>query len=129
MSQITTWDEFPTIEYVPGVFRQAVCGEKVMMTKITYKPGVFVPEHKHEAEQIMLIVKGELRAKVGDEEKTVIAGDLLIIASNEIHSFRNLSSDIVIFHECFAPIRLEYLIGFKGPDPSLQMMKKGLQAK
>lgn len=37
--------------------------------------------------------------------------------------------NIVIFHACFAPIRLEYLIGFKGPDPSLQMMKKGLQAK
>ena len=36
MSQITTWDEFPTVEYVKGVHRQAVSGEKVMMTRIVY---------------------------------------------------------------------------------------------
>jgi hypothetical protein len=34
----------------------------------------------------------------------------------------------VVFYECFAPIRLEYLIGFKGPDPSLEMIKKNLSA-
>ena len=58
MSQITTWDEFPALEYVPNVFRQAVCGEKVMMTKITYKGQVTIPLHKHEAEQIMLVIAG-----------------------------------------------------------------------
>lgn len=40
-----------------------------------------------------------------------------------------MDSNFFSYHECFAPIRLEYLIGFKGPDPSLQMMKKGLQSK
>ena len=34
MSQITSWDEFPTVEYVKGVYRQTVSGEKVMMTRI-----------------------------------------------------------------------------------------------
>ncbi len=31
-----------------------------------------------------------------------------------------------MFYECFAPIRLEYLVGFKGPDPSLSMISSGL---
>ena len=43
MRQITTWDEFPTVEYVPGVFRQAVSGEKVMLTRIVYRGGVVSP--------------------------------------------------------------------------------------
>jgi len=127
MSQITTWDEFPAFEYVPNVLRQAVCGEKVMMTKITYKGQVTVPLHKHEAEQVMLMVQGRLWAKVGDEEQEVGPGALLVVNSNVPHAFRKLSEEDVVFHECFAPIRLEYLIGYKGPDPALAMIRQGLQ--
>ena len=74
MSQITTWEEFPAYPYVPGVLRQAVCGEKVMMTRITYQGDVTIPSHKHEAEQIMLVAQGRLWAKVGDEEQEVGPG-------------------------------------------------------
>jgi quercetin dioxygenase-like cupin family protein len=122
MSQITTWDESPTVEYVKGVYRQAVSGEKVMMTRIVYRDGVVIPEHSHEAEQIMLMERGRLWAKVGGEEREVGPGSLLVIPSNWIHSFRQLGDEDVVFYEAFAPIRLEYLVGFKGLDPSLAMM-------
>ena len=129
MSQITTWDEFQAREYVPNVFLQAVSGEKVMLTRITYKGQVTIPAHKHEAEQIMMMVQGRLWAKVGDEEQEVGPGKLLIVNSNVIHSFRKLSEEDVIFQESFAPIRLEYLPGYKGPDPALTMIKQGLPGK
>jgi quercetin dioxygenase-like cupin family protein len=128
VGQITSWDEFPTVEYVKGVFRQTVSGEKVMMTRIVYRDGVIVPDHSHPAEQIMLIESGRLWAKVGDEEQEVGPGSLLVIASNQVHAFRQLGTDDVVFYECFAPIRLEYLIGFKGPDPSLAMMHREFDA-
>ncbi len=124
MSQFCTWDDFPAVEYVPNVFRQAVCGEKAMMTRITYKNQVTIPDHKHEAEQIMLLAQGRLWAKVGDEQQEIGPGALLVIGSNVIHAFRKLSEEDVVFYECFAPIRLEYLIGYKGPDPALEMIKK-----
>ncbi len=123
MGQITTWDEFPTVEYVPGVFRQAVSGEKAMLTRIVYRGGVVIPEHSHPAEQIMLVEQGRLWAKVGSEEAEVGPGSLLVIASDQVHAFRQLSDEDVVFYEAFAPIRLEYLIGFKGPDKSLAMMQ------
>ncbi len=126
MRQITTWDEFPTVEYIPGVHRQTVSGEKAMMTRIVYRGGVVIPEHSHEAEQIMLVEHGRLWAKVGDEEAEVGPGSLLVIPSNWIHAFRQLGDEDAVFYECFAPIRLEYLVGFKGPDPSLSMIKQGL---
>jgi quercetin dioxygenase-like cupin family protein len=126
MRQITTWDEFPTVEYIPGVYRQTVSGEKTMMTRIVYRGGVVIPEHRHEAEQIMLIERGRLWAKVESEESEVGPGSLLVIPSNWIHAFRQLGDEDVVFYECFAPIRLEYLVGFKGPDPSLTMIEKGL---
>ena len=128
MGQITSWDELPTVEYVKGVFRQTVSGEKVMMTRIVYRDGVIVPDHSHPAEQIMLIESGRLWAKVGEEEQEIGPGSLLVIASNQVHAFRQLGTDDVVFYECFAPIRLEYLIGFKGPDPSLAMMHREFDA-
>ena len=124
MGQITRWDEFPTVEYVKGVFRQTISGEKVMMTRIVYRDGVVIPDHSHEAEQIMLVESGRLWAKVGDEEQEVGPGSLLVIASNQVHAFRQLGDEEVVFYEAFAPIRLEYLIGFKGRDPSLAMMHR-----
>ncbi len=128
MGQITTWDEFPTVEYIPGVRRQTVSGEKVMMTRIVYHGGVVVPGHHHPAEQIMLIERGRLWAKVGDEEAEVGPGSLLVIPSDCVHAFRQLDDEDVVFYESFAPIRLEYLVGFKGPDPSLAMMREALAA-
>ena len=103
MGQITTWDEFPTVEYVPGVFRQAVSGEKTMLTRIVYRGGVVIPDHSHPAEQLMLVVQGRLWAKVGDEESEVGPGSLLVIPSDWIHAFRQLGDEDVVFYECFAP--------------------------
>jgi mannose-6-phosphate isomerase-like protein (cupin superfamily) len=126
MRQITTWDEFPTVEYVPGVFRQTISGERAMLTRIVYRDGVVIPEHHHEAEQIMLVEQGRLWAKVGDEEAEVGPGSLLVVGSNVVHAFRQLGDEDVVFYEAFAPIRLEYLIGYRGPDPSLTQIKAGL---
>lgn len=126
MSQITSWVEFPVVEYVPGVFRQAVSGEKAMLTRIVYRGGVVIPEHSHPAEQIMLVERGRLWAKVGDEEAEVGPGSLLVIPSDWVHAFRQLGEEDVLFYEAFAPIRLEYLVGFKGPDRSLAQMQAAL---
>lgn len=127
LRQITNWEEEPTVEYIPGVFRQVISGEKTMLTRIVYRGGVVVPEHTHEAEQIMLIERGRLWAKVEDEESEVGPGSLLVIPSNWVHAFRQLGDEDVVFYEAFAPIRVEYLIGFRGPDPSLRMIRKGLR--
>ena len=126
MRQIATWDEFPTVEYIPGVFRQTVSGEKTMLTRIVYRGGVLIPEHTHPAEQIMLVEQGRLWARVADEESEVGPGSLLIIPSDWVHAFRQLGEEDVVFYESFAPIRLEYLVGFRGPDPSLKMIHEGL---
>jgi len=77
----------------------------------------------------MLVTAGRLWAKVGEEEAEVGPGALMVIGSNVVHAFRQLGDDDVVFYECFAPIRLEYLVGFKGPDPSLSMISEGLSAE
>ena len=74
----------------------------------------------------MLVEQGRLWAKIGDEESEVGPGSLLIVPSDGVHAFRQLGDEDVVFYECFAPIRLEYLIGFRGPDPSLTQIRDGL---
>ena len=96
-----------------------------MMTRITYQGDVTIPSHKHEAEQIMLVVQGGF-GESGRRGTGGRPGALLIVNSNVVHGFRKLSEEDVVFYECFAPLRMEYLIGYKGPDPALAMIKQGL---
>jgi quercetin dioxygenase-like cupin family protein len=100
-----------------------------MLTRIVYRGGVVIPEHFHPAEQLMLVERGRLWVRVGEEEAEVGPGSLLIIPSDRVHTFRQLSDEDVVFYECFAPIRLEYLIGYKGPDESLVMIQQGLESE
>ena len=44
----------------------------------------------------MLVERGRLWAKVGDEESEVGPGSLLIIPSNHVHAFRQLTDEDVI---------------------------------
>ena len=74
MSQITTWDEFPTVEYVKGVLPPDRVRREGHDDPHRLPGGVVIPEHSHEAEQIMLVVPGRLWAKVADEEKEVGPG-------------------------------------------------------
>ena len=89
-----------------------------------------------------VVINGQRPSSKADTLQTILAripasrvarvevgpGDLLIIPSNWIHAFRQLGDEDVVFYEAFAPIRLEYLVGFKGPDPSLGMMHASFDA-
>ena len=115
MSQITTWDEFPTVEYVKGVLRQTVSGEKVMVTRIVYQGGVVIPEHSHEAEQIMLVVSGRLWAKVarrGEGGRAGLDPDHPVQLGPRLPPAGRRGRRVL---RGFAPIRLEYLVGLQGP--------------
>jgi len=112
MSQFAHLPGEPKVEVLPGIWRQALSGNQVMVTRIEYEPGASIGPHNHPAEQISIVVEGSMSWTVEDEEKTVGPGDVVVIPSNATHSARSESG--AVFFEAFAPIRLEYLVGFKG---------------
>lgn len=71
---------------VTGAMMWAVALEKSMLTYFELAPGTVFPEHSHEAEQITMVLEGELLIRCGEESFTLGPGDVAAIPSNLIHS-------------------------------------------
>lgn len=54
-------------------------------------PGGALPEHTDSAEEILLVVDGEVEAFVGDETKTLHARELAVVPALAPHGLRNVT--------------------------------------
>lgn len=71
---------------VPGAKVWAVGLEKAMLTYFEMEPNTVFPEHSHVAEQITLVLEGELTFQYEDKEVTLRPGEVIAIPSNIVHS-------------------------------------------
>lgn len=86
---MTAFDELATIrpqQLWAGYLARAVHGEEVTLAVVEIEPGAGLPEHQHANEQLGLVLRGELRFRVGEEERTVGPGGIWRIVSETPHS-------------------------------------------
>ena len=92
----------------PGVAIHAIGGEQVLLCHVTYAPGTTVALHAHpEAEQVMWIVNGDVTMTVGDETRTLGAGDVVVVnrgVEHELHSKGGMT-----FVEALAPVPRDHV--------------------
>ncbi|HAK89983.1 MAG TPA: cupin domain-containing protein [Nitrospiraceae bacterium] len=93
---------------VPGASMWAIALDKAMLTYFEMEPDTKFPEHSHEAEQITLILEGELTFTYEGETTTLKAGDVIAIPSNAVHSAftGNMPCKAV---DAWSPVRKEFL--------------------
>jgi quercetin dioxygenase-like cupin family protein len=87
-----------------GVVARAVHSDRMTMGLIELDAGAVVPEHRHEQEQIGILLAGSMTFRVGDEKKTVGPGGTWTILANVPHSVEAGPDGAVAF-EIFAPLR------------------------
>lgn len=98
------------VEHVTDLFsRQFFTGEKITMAFLTIKKGCVVPTHSHDSEQFSYVISGALHFKIGDEEVTVGAGELVEIPSHVPHSAVAVEDMTGI--DVFSPIRADWRDG------------------
>ncbi|CAG0985055.1 hypothetical protein ANRL4_02122 [Anaerolineae bacterium] len=73
---------------MPGARKWAVGLEKSMLTYFELEPDTVFPEHSHPAEQITMVLEGELTFTYEGKTVTLKAGDVIAIPSNKVHSAR-----------------------------------------
>ena len=101
-------DELPSKEVVPGITLRSVYLENSMMTFFDLEPGSAIPSHKHPHEQITCLVKGSLKMTVGDETRTIQAGDIAVVPPEVGHSAEALEPSYAV--DSWYPIREDYVL-------------------
>lgn len=66
--------------------------KKMSMAEITIPPGVIVPPHYHQViEETYFILEGEGEMQLGEDTRTMRAGDAVVIQPNERHTIANMT--------------------------------------
>jgi quercetin dioxygenase-like cupin family protein len=90
-----------------GVVGRTVHGERVTLSYIELEPGVSVPEHNHENEQLGMVLSGSLTFTIGGETREVGPGEAWCITAHVPHSVVTGPGGAVLV-EVFSPIREDW---------------------
>lgn len=60
-------------------------------------PGGFTPHHQHDYEHEILVLRGSGTAVSEQGDRTMRAGDVIWVAPNEMHQFRNTGNEPLEF--------------------------------
>ncbi|MCX8189358.1 MAG: cupin domain-containing protein [Nitrososphaeria archaeon] len=113
MGKVYKLDDVPFIELVKGAKSRLIVGQKVMVSFIELEPNMFFPLHRHDNEQIMIVIEGSMVHTLGDKKIKVSKGDVLVIESNELHGGQ-VSEEGCKAIDIFVPPREDYLKLMKG---------------
>ncbi|MFQ5896272.1 MAG: cupin domain-containing protein [Nitrospinota bacterium] len=111
MTRVTDWDHVPTKEAFPGVNPKIVSGEYVMVSFVRARKGAKALRHHHEAEQILCVLKGRVRAQSEEGPVRVLGpGDIWYVPSHAEHQVDYLEDTEAL--EACSPIRRDNFAGY-----------------
>lgn len=105
---VTDWSRIKKENPAPGIQRQMVIGQNVMVVRFTFEPFLVTPEHTHPHEQITLVVQGKVKFFIDGEVKIVSPGDVLHFPPHNRHGATMLDEEVVLI-DIFSPIREDFL--------------------
>jgi quercetin dioxygenase-like cupin family protein len=72
-------DEVNALEIVDGLRFWPVVGSNVMVCPVEFEPHTEAPTHAHPEEQVVYVLSGEVTYRVGNDERLLTAGDIVVI--------------------------------------------------
>lgn len=77
--------------------------KNLLVTWVEGATGSEQPPHRHEIEQVYVIVSGRGLMTINDEQREVTAGTLVFIPPGSLHSIRNIGDEILRFISAASP--------------------------
>jgi quercetin dioxygenase-like cupin family protein len=97
----------PLIQVWDTVAARAVHGERQSLAVVELDPNAVVPEHRHENEQLGLVLTGSLEFRIGEEKRTLGPGETWTIPSDVPHEVVAGPEGAVVI-DVFAPVREDW---------------------
>ena len=107
MAVLRTLSEIEPIQVWEGIRARRVEGDQVTLAIVELDPDAVVPEHTHPAEQNGLVITGEMRFRVGEEERLLGPGGTWRILGGVPHTAR-AGPDGAVVIDVFSPIRSDW---------------------
>lgn len=105
---VADWSKIEAEQTAPGITRQMVVGQNVMMVRFTFEPFLETPQHTHPHEQMTIVAKGRVRFFINGEENIVSAGSVLHFPPHTLHGATMMDEEVVLI-DIFSPIREDFL--------------------
>ena len=106
--RVVHYPDVPLTELVPGSTSHLVGGERVLVSFLTMSANSYFPPHRHEAEQIMIVLDGYIDEIIEGKLYSAKKGDVLILPSNIEHGGYIGEVDCRVI-DIFSPPREDYL--------------------
>jgi quercetin dioxygenase-like cupin family protein len=81
-------DQMPSTVVTPGhstAYGQTITGNELEIGYYTEPKGTGAQPHHHQSEQMMLVLSGRLRMRIGDEVREIGPGEVALILSDQEH--------------------------------------------
>ena len=89
--------------------RRVLSGKQGMIVWWTIKAGAHAAAHKHPHEQIVWMLKGRMDFRIGDERRSMVAGDVAVVPAGVEHEGYFPEDTEVV--DVFAPPREDFVAG------------------
>ena len=107
MVNLSHLSELPVIRVWDGVHARRVEGDRITLAIVELDPDAVVPEHRHPAEQNGMVLRGQMKFRVGDEERVLGPGGTWRIRGDVPHS-ATAGPDGAEVIDVFSPIRSDW---------------------
>ena len=104
----TDWASIPVEQLEPGIERQMIIGERVMICRLRFAPHIETPAHDHPHEQVTLVESGRVLFTIGNEQRVAQRGDVLHFPPGTWHGATMLEEEVILV-DIFSPIREDFL--------------------
>lgn len=94
--QVEKWDESRWGPLTEASMRRKLEAEGHAVSRYTYPPGTFFPDHEHGVAKKDAVLQGRFRMRIGDQEVILGPGDALAVPAHTVHSAEVVGDEPVI---------------------------------
>jgi len=105
--RVMHYPDIPLVELVPGSNTHLVFGDKITVSFLTMSANSYFPPHRHEPEQIMIVLDGYADEIVEGRLYRLQKGDVILLPSNIEHGAYLREVDCRVI-DIFSPPRQDF---------------------
>jgi quercetin dioxygenase-like cupin family protein len=105
---IIRYADVPAIELVPGIKAHIISSEKITLSFASAEPNAPLPPHRHENEQMLIVLEGAIDFVIEGKQYHVEKGDVIVLPSNTEHGayFTEKGARVI---DVFSPPRQDFV--------------------